>query len=323
MGCDPPPSSSQVEITKAEADTFLKAGDKSVKAFRGGTMVDAKQAASAAQDAATATTQNIHYLNFTGTVRLSAPRGVPGFGGFTKGSLRGSGKVGYVSLSDALKGDGEILLKFSARGAGTACLRFAGSTDLTQQYVTGTFDVLGGSGRAARLHDRGSFRAVQPTAFVNDRYQVALFGTPSLGARRSVPRGCGEPIKAPRRRTFKATFDGFAFAPATARNGRLPTGTKLYAQSVTGNVGCGADNNLYLVTTYTGPRGAVFAGVAYHNASGKQSKLNQTLNQGQNVVFLFATPANGSYQLKASVVPPRGVAGSATFGQEVTLQRSC
>lgn len=119
-------------------------------------------------------------------------------------------------------------------------------------------------------------------------------------------------------------FDGFAFAPASARNGRLPAGTKLYAQgSVSGTVGCGVDNNLYLVTSYSGPPGALFAGSAYSNTSGKQATLQQTLNPGQNAVFLFAAPANGSYQLKADVIPPRGTTGSATFGQEVTLQRSC
>jgi hypothetical protein len=313
-----------VSITKAEARKFLKEGDKSVKAFDGRVFVNATRAAFAANDAVTASTQNLVYLNFTGTANLAAPRGTHGFGGFTRGSFRGGGKVGYISLSDALKGDGEILLKFSAPGAGTACVRFIGSTDLTQQYVTGTFDVLGGSGHAARLHDRGAFRAVQPTAFVNNRYEVALFGAPSLGTKRSVPKGCGEPIKAPRQRKFTATFDGFAFAPASARNGRLPAGTKLYPQgSVSGTVGCGVDNNLYLVTTYSGPPGAIFAGSAYSNTSGTQAMLRQALNQGQNAVFLFASPANGSYQLKADVIPPHGATGSAGFGQEVTLQRSC
>jgi hypothetical protein len=321
MGCDPPPSSSQVSITKAQAREFLKGGDKSVKAFRGGVAVDAKLAAAAAQDAATASTENLLYLNFTGTARLAAPRG---FGAFARGSFRGSGKVGYVSLSDALKGDGEILLKFAARGAGTACVRFTGSTDLTQQYVTGRFDVLGGSGDAARLHDKGAFRAVQPTAFVTNRYQVALLGTPSLASRRSVPTGCGKPIKAPPKRKFTATFDGFAFAPASARNGRLPAGTKLYPQgSVSGTVGCGVENNLYLVVTYAGPPGALLAGSAFSNDSSAQATLQQTLNQGQNAVFLFAAPANGGYQLKADVIPPRGATGTAAFGQEVTLQRTC
>jgi hypothetical protein len=216
------------------------------------------------------------------------------------------------------------LVKFSSPGAGTACVRFTGRTDLTQQYLTGTFDVLGGAGRAARLHDSGTLRAVQPTAFVNNQYQVALLGTPSLGRRRSVPRGCGQPIKAPHQAKFAATFDGFAFAPASARNGRLPPGTKLYpGASVTGNVGCGGDNNLYLVTTYSGPTGAILNGTAYYNATGQQANLRQALSQGQNAVFLFAAPANGSYQLKADVTPPPGATGSATFGQEVTLQRSC
>jgi hypothetical protein len=77
------------------------------------------------------------------------------------------------------------------------------------------------------------------------------------------------------------------------------------------------------VTTYSGPKGAVFSGAAYHNNSGKQANLRQALNQGQNAVFLLAAPANGTYQLKADVTPPSGATGSATFGQEVTLQRSC
>jgi hypothetical protein len=324
IGCDPPPSSSQVRITTAQARKFLKEGDKSVKAFRGGVVADAKQAAAAARDVVTASTQDLRYLNFTGTARLVAPRGAHGFNAFGKGSFRGGGKVGYISTSDALKGDGEILLKFSARGAGSACVRFTGSTDLTQQYVTGSFDVLGGSGAAARLHDKGSFRAVQPTAFINNRYDVALFGVASLGAKRPVPKGCGKPIHAPHQRKFTATFDGFAFAPASARNGRLPAGTKLYPQgSISGMVGCGVDNSLYVITTYSGPRGALFAGSASANASGKQATLQQALKQGQNAVFLFAAPPNGSYQLKADVIPPRGATGSAVFGQEVTLQRSC
>jgi hypothetical protein len=48
-----------VRITKAEARKFLKEGDKSVKAFRGGSVVDATRAASAAKDAVTASTQNL------------------------------------------------------------------------------------------------------------------------------------------------------------------------------------------------------------------------------------------------------------------------
>ena len=323
VGCDPPPPSSQVIITKKEAAQFLKAGDKSVKAFRGGVQVDATRALSAVPDAVTSSTQNLFYLNFKGTASLAAPRGTRGFGGFTNGSFRGGGRVGYVSLSDAAKGDGEILVKFSARGAGTACVRFTGRSDLTQQYITGTFEVLGGTGEAARLHDRGTLRAVQPTAFVNNSYQVSLAGSPSFGTRRAVPKRCGEPIKASRQRLFTATFDGFAFAPATARGGPLPAGTALYPQSVTGAVGCGADNNLYLVTTYSGASGAVLSGTAYHNATGKQAILHQALHQGQNAVFLFAAPANGTSQLKADVTPPPGATGSGTFGQEVTLQRSC
>jgi hypothetical protein len=324
MGCDPPPSSSQVNITKAQARQFLKEGDKSVKAFVGRVPVDATKATSSAADGATASTQDLFYLNFKGTANLVAPRGSHGFGTFTKGSFRGGGTVGYVSRSDALTGDGEILFKFSARGAGAACVRFSGKTDVTQQYVTGTFDVVGGSGDAARLHDRGAFRAVQPTAFVTDRYRVALFGAPSFGKKRQVPKGCGKPIKAPRPQKFTAQFDGFAFAPASARNGRLPAGTKLYPQgSVSGAVGCGAEDNLYLVTTYSGPVGAILAGTATYGASGKTASLNQALKSGRNAVFLFAAPANGSYQLKADVIPPRGVTGLATFGQEVTLQRSC
>jgi hypothetical protein len=228
-----------------------------------------------------------------------------------------------MGLSDALKGDGEVLLKFSARGAGTACLRFAGTTDLTQQYVKGTFAILGGTGQAARLHDSGIFRAVQPAAFVTNKYEVALFGTPSFGTTRSVPRGCGKPITPPRQAKFTATFDGFAFAPASARNGHLPAGTKLYDQYVPGQVGCGADNNLYLVTTYSGPSGAILAGSAYYNRTGQTASLQKALSPGQNAVFLFAAPANGTYQLKASVIPPPGATGSGIFGQEVTLQRSC
>jgi hypothetical protein len=324
MGCDPPPSSSQVTITKKQADQFLKAGDKTVKAWRGGVDVTAQRAPSGkAPDAVLASINDIHYLNFNGTASLAAPPGVRGFGAFTRGSLRGSGKVGYTGSTDALTGDGEILLTFSARRAGTACVRFTGSTDLTQQFVTGTFVVLGGSGQAARLHVGGAFRAVQPTAFANNRYQVALFGKPSLGSRRSVPRGCGKPITAPRQHTFTATFDGYAFAPASAKTGGVPPGTKLYPSYVPGAVGCGVDNNLYLVISYSGPTGAILAGSAYYNTTGKQATLQQALRQGQNAIFLFAAPANGTYQLKASVIPPPGATGSGVFGQEVTLQRTC
>jgi hypothetical protein len=77
------------------------------------------------------------------------------------------------------------------------------------------------------------------------------------------------------------------------------------------------------VTTNSGPSGATFDGAAYNNTSGRRATLHQPLAQGQNAVFLFSAPANGTYQLKAAVIPPPGATGSATFGQEVTLQRSC
>jgi hypothetical protein len=117
--------------------------------------------------------------------------------------------------------------------------------------------------------------------------------------------------------TVKASFDGFAFAAANAHT--LPAGTPVFPQgsTVTGTAGCGADNNLFAVITYSGPDsmtdGALFG------PNGTLALKGHPIHSGQNALFLLTSPPNGSYSMKLAFT---GVNGPA-FAPSLTLARSC
>ena len=111
-----------------------------------------------------------------------------------------------------------------------------------------------------------------------------------------------------------ATLDGYVFAPAGSKS--VPAGAtgvrrRCYHQR---RVGCGSDNNFFLVVTYAGPAtkatGGFFGPVS--------TNINASVKAGKNLFLLGANLPNGSYSLKLGFA-----SGAAPFGGNVFLQRSC
>ena len=132
--------------------------------------------------------------DLTGTISLKrSGTAKRGFEEFLKAKLKGVLSAEFVSnSSEDARGSMSLVVTFSGKRAGAACVSLTGTATDAQQKYAGTFKVLGGTGDAARLHASGKFRAVQPKAFDN-HYQMALFTSPSLGSKRGMPSSCGKP----------------------------------------------------------------------------------------------------------------------------------
>jgi hypothetical protein len=320
-GC-PPGLSGQKELSPDEVKWFIKGGGdpRSIRVWRG--LVDMGSLSQQSYRVpATGSATPISEETFTASIQLVPPNGLVGkkqFAGFASSAARGTMQLRLSTASDDLTESGYLIATFRARAAGSVCLRLSGKATLQDQRFQGTFSVLGGTGLGARLRATGSIRATQPKAF-SVKWQFAALTTPSLAASRPIPAACanaGKPTPKPPPAKATATLDGFAFASALAT--ALPAGAQVFPEgsTVSGTDGCGGDNNLFAVVTYSGPSATIEGAVFKPNGT---VTVKHPVHSGQNVIFLLASPPNGSYSMKLYFP---GVDGPV-FAPSLTLNRTC
>jgi hypothetical protein len=266
---------------------------------------------------------------FTGRVVLHRQHGA-GPAAATLAAYRTGRIAGRISVTTDSVIHLKALAVVSAK-SGSYCVSMSGKSDpgYPNQVFRGQFTVVGGRGSAARLYASGPLLGIQPKANYNPNNPgplTILVATKkaSLGARRGLTAACRAAAKPPPApKVISANLDGFAFAPAGVTT--LPSGTTIYPpnSTISGNVGCGSDNNLYIVVSYTGPNGAPFFVDFGTDKGTKGSPPGAKLNPGQNAVLFAAAPANDGYDYVASVLAPSGGTGNATFTGRFTLARSC
>jgi hypothetical protein len=264
---------------------------------------------------------------FKGSVRLQARTG-GGAAGRLVGELDGASTAGkitgeYRGASSNLSVKGLALIH--GRGAtGSLCVSFSADAIESDQLVKGTFKVLGGTKQEAKLRGSGNFVSLQPNQIKSYDQPFSLnlaagFKQASVGPAQGLSTACrnaGKPFPAPPAPTeLKASFDGFAFGPASARGGSLPAGTTVYPQgaTVTDKGTCGQD--LFGVISYSGPAGGHVNGLA------DSSKFDQKLGQGKNDVPLLSAPADGEHTFKGQITAPNSK--SVDFTPALTLSRNC
>ena len=267
---------------------------------------------------------------FTGKVALRRQHG-GGPAATTLAAFRSARISGRISVTTDSVIHLNALAVVSAK-TGSYCVSMSGKTDpgYPNQILQGTFTVVGGSGSAARLHATGPLLGIQPKADYdpnNPGPLTILVATKnaSIGARRGLTAACRTAAKPPPPpATVSASLDGFAFAPAGVTT--LPSGTTLYPanSTISGSVGCGADNNLYVVVTYKGPSGTSLF-ISYGSAKGAKggNAPGVKLKPGQNAALFASAPANDNYDYNVSIVPPSGTNGATNFTGSITLARSC
>lgn len=261
--------------------------------------------------------------HFTGSVSVPVAHPKPA----QHGTFVGNATVSFVGgRSDDLTITGTGVL---ASAGSSVCLSFSGRSlrGHGAQIVEGTFRLLGGTGVGARIHASGRFvvfgkKILSKTASTYSLWRRTMVA--SRGPARGLSATCRAAMKPPKPAAISATLDGFAFAPAGAKT--LPPGTTVYPanSTISGAVGCGADNNLYVVVSYTGPPGAGFY-LSYLTDSGaKGGPPPATLKPGMNLVQMVSAPANDVYHLaQAAVTPPSGGIGGVSLTGSVTLARQC
>jgi hypothetical protein len=256
---------------------------------------------------------------FKGTSRVVSMKGKSALlTPFAKATMFGSGPVEATNVLS-----GSQLVRVEGKNRGDAlCLSLALKT--VPKYPTavaiGTFKAVGGAGKGATLRAGGRFLIVSPqvpapTATSGSANMWMAVNSLSKGSSRALSTACknaGKPPAPPAKAT--ATLDGYVFAPAGAKS--VPAGGTVYpdGSSISGGVGCGSDNNLFLVVTYGGPatkaNGGFFGPVT--------TNINASVKAGKNLLPLGANLPNGSYSLKLGFA-----SGAAPFGGNVFLQRSC
>jgi hypothetical protein len=207
-----------------------------------------------------ATTSAIpRYLQGKGDFQIKAetPAGKRRLGKFTRGRFRGLGRamVDNVIVPSEAEFSGRAKLIFKARGAGAACISFQGRTvGGSLQVAKGSFEVLGGTGAAKRLHAAGPFRAVirRPR---KKAVQASFQASPKLGSKRKMPKHCGTlaPVNGGGGKKVTADFKGFAVS-----NGAPPPSAALTQEDGTIS-SCPAGADLWGVVNYSGPKAARFA----------------------------------------------------------------
>jgi hypothetical protein len=264
---------------------------------------------------------------FKGTARLTARTG-GGAAGRLVGALDGASTAGkitgaYRGANGNLSVKGLVLMH--GRGAtGSLCLSYSGEAIRSDQLFKGKFQVLGGTKKEATLRGSGNFLSLQPNRIKSynqpfSMYLAAGFKHASVGPAHGLSTACrnaGKPFPAPPAPTdLKASFDGFAFGPASARGGSLPAGTTVYppGTTVTDKGTCGQD--LFGVISYSGPAGGHVNGLA------DSSKFDQKLGQGKNDVPLLSAPPDGEHTFKGQITAPNSKA--VDFTPALTLSRNC
>jgi hypothetical protein len=264
---------------------------------------------------------------FKGSARLLARTG-GGAAGRLVGALGGASTAGkvtgaYRGASGSLSVKGLVLIH--GRGAaGSLCLSYSADALRSDQLFKGKFKVLGGTKKEARLRGSGNFVSLQPNQIKSNSQPFSMnlaagFKQASVGPARGLSSACrnaGKPFPAPPApKDLKASFDGFAFGPASARGGSLPPGTPVYppGATVTDKGTCGQD--LFGVISYSGPAGGQVHGLA------DSSKFDQKLGQGNNDVPLLTAPADGDHSFKGQITAPKSK--SVDFTPALSLSRNC
>ncbi len=262
-----------------------------------------------------------------GSARLNAQSG-GGAAGRLVGALGGASTAGkltgaYRGAKGALSVKGLVLLQGHG-GAGSLCVSYSGDAIRSDQLIKGKFQVLGGTRNEAKLRGSGTFLSLQPN-LLKSYYQpfslkvAAGFKHASVGPAHGLSTACrnaGKQFPAePAPKDLKASFDGFAFGPASARGGSLPPGTTVYpsGSTVTDRDTCGQD--LFGVISYSGPAGGHVNGLA------DSSEFDQDLGQGKNDVPLLSAPGDGDHSFKGQITAPNS--SSVAFTPALTLSRSC
>lgn len=262
-----------------------------------------------------------------GSARLAARTG-GGAAGRLVGALGGASMAGkitgvYRGAKGTLSVKGLVLLHGHG-AAGSLCVSYSGDAIRSDQLIKGKFQVLGGTKNEAKLRGSGTFLSLQPNR-LKSYYQpfslnvAASFKQASVGPARGLSSACrnaGKPFPAPPApKDLKASFDGFAFGPASARGGSLPVGTTVYpsGSTVTDKGTCGQD--LFGVISYSGPAGGHVNGLA------DSSQFDQKLGQGKNDVPLLAAPGDGGHSFKGQITAPNSK--SVDFTPALTLSRNC
>jgi hypothetical protein len=251
-----------------------------------------------------------------------------GAAGRLVGALAGAGTAGkitgvYRGAKGTLSVKGLVLLH-GRGGAGSLCVSYSGDAIRSDQLIKGKFTVMGGTKNEAKLHGSGTFLSLQPNQLKSYYKPFSLnvaagFKQASVGPAHGLSTACRNAGKqfpaAPPPKHLKASFDGFAFGPASARGGSLPAGTTVYPSgtTVTDKGTCGQD--LFGVISYSGPAGGHVEGLA------DSSKFNQKLGQGKNDVPLLSAPADGDHTFKGQIIAPNSE--SVAFTPALTLSRNC
>ena len=257
---------------------------------------------------------------FTGSSHVVSAKG-------KRSSLLAPFKSGTTAGTWQLEGtnvlSGSLLVLFKGQNRADAlCLSLKGKTvpEFPTAIAIGTFTTVGGAGRGATLRAGGRFLLVSPKVPKPTATSVSFeawmaVNSLSRGSPRALSTACksaGKPAPPPVKAS--ATLDGYVFAPAGAKS--VPAGATVYpdGSSISGGVGCGSDNNLFLVVTYAGPAtkatGGFFGPVS--------TNIDASVKAGKNLLLLGANLPNGSYSLKLGFA-----SGAAPFGGNVFLQRSC
>jgi hypothetical protein len=242
-----------------------------------------------------------------------------GAAGRLVGALAGAGTAGkitgvYRGAKGTLSVKGLVLLH-GRGGAGSLCVSYSGDAIRSDQLIKGKFTVMGGTKNEAKLHGSGTFLSLQPNQLKSYYKPFSLNVGPAHGLSTACRNAGKQFPAAPPPKHLKASFDGFAFGPASARGGSLPAGTTVYPSgtTVTDKGTCGQD--LFGVISYSGPAGGHVEGLA------DSSKFNQKLGQGKNDVPLLSAPADGDHTFKGQIIAPNSE--SVAFTPALTLSRNC
>lgn len=269
-----------------------------------------------------------HFDGSTTKTRLAQRKGTNLLAAFGRSAAVGNLRGGFVSKnSNFLNAHGLLVM---SSGKSELCFSFSGvgKQPFTAQDVQGTFTVMGGTGKGAKIHASGAFLSIEPNGVKDATKPFPLYvwllpKKLSLGSARGFPSACKAATKPPPPpapplppASVTARFSGFAFAPANSK--ALPSGATLYpdGSTISGAVGCGNDNNLYAVVNYSGRNTTTDA--ALIGPSGIVA-LNLPVSQGENDLLLLPAPPNGSYTLKLAFK----VANSPAFIPMLTLSRTC
>jgi hypothetical protein len=303
--------SSEHQISKAKADEWFKK-HPTINDIHGEIVI--AEPAKPSRDGSASTAASGTATGPVVTFRLAAPRSYR-FSEFLTGRIvRLFGQGAFIGRSENTTFSGTAVLQFSRRAAGSACISYAGSTVSNGQEIQGRYEFLGGTGDAARLHGSGASAAVERVPY-SKKYLAAFRLKLTLGARRSLPKGCGKPP--PVQTTHvTASLVGLALStgPPSTSARLMPNGSTISGPD------CHPGGDLYGVFQYLGPSAAIWDPTVFGPTNARQEHKRAVM-PGRNVVLLYAAPPNGSYSSKILIKPTGSgtLSGDTLFLPTVTL----